>query len=304
MKTAEIHDLGYKRYDGPRRAASTRWQVIMRHQIAYAWKTWWRYKLPLVLALMTTTVFAALLYFLRSDNVKEFDRAGIALKMADFLLPLSIGGYTLCGFIFAMTVGAGTVSGDLKSGAFTFYFVRSTRPLDYVMGRFFGLVTLLAPIMLAGPLLLALLRLGLTDETDSLASSAMIVPKMLLVGVLGTIAYAAIPLAFSAIGSNRGLTIGMFALHYMVITSIFALVAMATTGAVASLDFPAALKQLAIHLFDIPLIPPKAAHGNGPQPADIPIVASVISLLVQSALALGFVMFKLNAQQRDVGGAS
>ena len=301
MKTAEIHDLGYKRYDGPRRAASTRWQVIMRHQIAYAWKTWWRYKLPLVLALLVTTVFAALLYFLRSDTVREFDRAGMAVKMADFLLPTAIAGYTLCGFVFAMTVGAGTVSSDLKSGAFTFYFVRSTRPIDYVLGRFLGLAALAAPLMLAGPLILALLRLGLTDDNDTLASSVMIVPKMLLVGVLGTIVYAAIPLAFSAIGNSRGLTIGMFALHYIVLTSIFVLVASATTPSLASLDFPAALRQLAIHLFDIPMPPQR---GDGPKIPEIPIVASIVSLVVQSVLALVFVTFKLTKQQRDVGGSS
>ena len=41
--TGQIHDLGYKRYVGERRARDTRWTVIMRHQVSTGWKTWWRY---------------------------------------------------------------------------------------------------------------------------------------------------------------------------------------------------------------------------------------------------------------------
>ena len=52
--TGTIHDLGYKRYVGARLAASTRWIVVMKNQIAYAWKTWWRYKSALGLAVIVT----------------------------------------------------------------------------------------------------------------------------------------------------------------------------------------------------------------------------------------------------------
>src|SRR5205807_9358722 len=88
--TPEIHDLGYQRYDGIRRPASTRWQVIMRHQIAFGWVTWWRYKLALVLAVITTCVCGALLYFLRSETITALAPGGAALKLADVLLPVSI----------------------------------------------------------------------------------------------------------------------------------------------------------------------------------------------------------------------
>ena len=55
MSAGQIHDLGYKRYVGSRRAVSTRWTVIMRHQIATAWAGWWRYKLWLVAAFLVTS---------------------------------------------------------------------------------------------------------------------------------------------------------------------------------------------------------------------------------------------------------
>ncbi|HEX2687325.1 MAG TPA: hypothetical protein VHN14_11945, partial [Kofleriaceae bacterium] len=62
MSAGQIHDLGYKRYVGSRRSVETRWTVIMRHQLATAWKTWWRYKVWLVAAVMATAIAAGFLY--------------------------------------------------------------------------------------------------------------------------------------------------------------------------------------------------------------------------------------------------
>ena len=48
-----IHDLGYQRYIGARRATGTRWRVVMNNQIGTSWKTWWRFKSSLGLAVIT-----------------------------------------------------------------------------------------------------------------------------------------------------------------------------------------------------------------------------------------------------------
>ena len=88
--TGQIHDLGYKRYVGSRRALGTRWRVIMRHQIATAWKGWWRYKLPLIAALLVTAILAGVLYFLSGNMfgpMRGF--AGELIKLSDGILPFS-----------------------------------------------------------------------------------------------------------------------------------------------------------------------------------------------------------------------
>jgi len=72
--------------------------------------------------------------------------------------------YCPIGFITSLFVCASTVAGDVQSGAFTFYFARSVRPRDYVIGKLAGLTILLSLIMLAGPFLLAAVRLALSDD--------------------------------------------------------------------------------------------------------------------------------------------
>ena len=91
-KTGTIYDIGYKRYVGTRRPPSTRWRVIMRHQIAMGWKKWWRYKLALFLAIVTMFVAGGIIYFLGSDILRGFGarRSGVIVTIADSVLPLSI----------------------------------------------------------------------------------------------------------------------------------------------------------------------------------------------------------------------
>ena len=73
-----IHDLGYKRYLGSRRPPSTRWRVIMRHQLAMGWRTWWRFKAPLSLAVITTFIAGGFIYFATNKIFKTMGSVGAA----------------------------------------------------------------------------------------------------------------------------------------------------------------------------------------------------------------------------------
>ena len=64
MSAGQIHDLGYQRYLGPRRAQGTRWVVIARQQLGAAWRGWWRYKLWLIASVIATAIAIAVLYLL------------------------------------------------------------------------------------------------------------------------------------------------------------------------------------------------------------------------------------------------
>src|SRR5439155_19906207 len=81
--TATIYDLGYKRYLGTRRSQATRWQVIARQQIAYAWAKWWRLKLYLGIAAIITAIFAAILVFAHSDSFGSLKHNGQFIKRVD-----------------------------------------------------------------------------------------------------------------------------------------------------------------------------------------------------------------------------
>ncbi len=293
--TGTIHDLGYKRYAGARRATGTRWLVIARNQIASGWKTWWRFKASLGLAVLTTFIAGGVMFILRDRAVLDF--AGqFAARMADATLPKSIEWYTRAGFLVSLTIGSRVIAGDVQSGAFTFYFARSVRPRDYVLGKLGGMLGLMALIMLAGPLVLALARLGLSEDSTQLVASLHLVPKAIAVGVLGTIVFAAVPLAFSSLFSNVRYAMAMWAAYYLVFGLMVSLLGRATGGWIGALDLATALEAVGMHLFDLHLFRGRAGH--------VPFDAALASLLVHAVAAIGIFSWQIRrAYGSGVGGA-
>jgi len=296
MSAGQIHDLGYKRYVGSRRSMGTRWRVIMRHQITSAWAGWWRFKLWLIAALLTTTSVSAVMYFMHDRRLKMLGGiGGQVVKIADGLVPLSAMFYCKVGFIVSLTISATVVAGDLQSGAFTFYFARSVRPVDYVIGKLAGLAVLLAVIMAAGPIVLAGVRLGLSENLDELIDLLPILAKQLAVGAVGTVIYAAIPLGFSALSTSRRNALAIWAAYYVMIGSMASGLAFVTWPALAAIDLPASLQAISLHLFD----------QQFPGRANVPISAALISVLGHTAAAIAAVVWRIRrAQQTGVGGAS
>ncbi|HEY0479030.1 MAG TPA: ABC transporter permease subunit [Kofleriaceae bacterium] len=295
--TGQIHDLGYKRYVGSRRSVGTRWRVIMRHQIATAWIGWWRFKLWLIAAALATAITGGILYFLRNNLLRMIGGVqGAVLTLADGLLPLSTLWYCKIGFLVSLTISATAVAGDVQSGAFTFYFARSVRPYDYVVGKLAGIGALLAMIMLAGPVVLAGVRLGLSDDLAQLITLLPVLYKELAIGLLGTLIYTAVPLGFSALVTNRRHALAVWAAYYLVIGLLAVGLGRLVSPAIAALDLPSSLHAISRHLFDTRLT------GRD---ADPPTSAALISILGHAAVAIGLVAWRVrNAQQTGVGGSS
>jgi len=297
MSAGQIHDLGYKRYVGSRRAVSTRWTVIMRHQIATAWKGWWRFKPWLIAGLIATAVSGGILYFLHGNLLRMIGGlSGQVIKFADGILPISMLWYAPIGFLASLTVSATVLAGDVQSGALTFYFARSVRPRDYVIGKLAGLGVLLSLIMLAGPLVLAGVRLGLSDDRHQLFELLPVAYKALAIGVLGTLIYAAVPLGFSALIANRRYAMALWAAYYLLLGSMAQGIGRLTSPTVAALDLASSLKSVSLSLFDV--------HRSG-RDLSIPTSAALISILGHVAIAIGLVVWRVrNAQQTGVGGSS
>jgi hypothetical protein len=297
MSAGQIHDLGYKRYVGSRRAVSTRWTVVMRHQIATAWTGWWRFKAWLIAAVLVTAVSSVLLYTLGDRLFRSIGGMGGALtRFVDGILPNSTVWYCKAGFIVSLAISATVVAGDLQSGAFTFYFARSMRPRDYVLGKLAGLGVIMALIMAAGPLVLAAVRVGLSDDLDQAIAMLPTLYKALAVGALGTLLYTAIPLGFSALIANRRHAMAVWAAYYLLVGWLALGLSLLTTPALAALDLASALHAVSLHLFGL------QAVGRGSDP---PTSAALISLLGHAAIAIGLVVWRVRAAQRTgVGGAS
>ncbi len=299
----QIHDLGYKRYVGTRRAQSTRWRVIMRQQIADAWKKWWRYKAALGGAVITLCIAGGMLFFLANDVIRSVGSLGngqggqLVLTFADGIVPLSIPFFCRMAFVLSLTLGASIIANDTQSGAFTFYYVRSVRPRDYVLGKLAGYGFLVATIVIIGPLLLACFRVGMSTGTDTVVDNLVILPKVLAISVLAALAYTAVPLAISALVPNRRYALAMWAAYYLIVGNIALAIGTVSKSPLASLDIQTALASVTNSLFDL-----KILRGH---PLFFDATAGVISLLAQSALAIGIIWYQVSRDQRHgVGGSS
>jgi len=255
--TGTIHDLGYKRYLGTRRPPSTRWQVIARHQIASGWKGWWRFKPALAIAVVTTIVAAVVIFFV--DKTLSGMPGGRTLAFSDYALPIAVNWCNKAAFILSLTVSASVIAGDMQSGAFTFYFARSTRPIDYLLGKLVGLGALVGILCFVFPVIVAGLRLGLSESVDQLLDRIWLLPKMAFVGLVATVAYTTIPLGFSALMPNRRYALGLWAAYYIVGGFMFIGMGIKGSSWIAALDINEAVSQLGNHLFDIQL-PGNRAH--------------------------------------------
>lgn len=296
-----IHDLGYARYVGTRRPPGTRWRVIARHQVAMAWKGWWRYKAPLALAVIATFVAGGLMYAL-SNRVLRTVGGHFAVTWLDGVLPLSIGWYDRAAFLVSLTIGGVAIAGDIDGGALPFYFARSTRPIDYLVGKLAGYGVVVATLAGAGPLILALLRLGLSDNTHQLLQHLGAVPEVLAVGALATLAYAAIPLGFSALIANRRYALAAWAAYYLIGGSIAVGLGMATSRYwIEAIDPATAVDAVAAHLFRVG----GASFQSFLPSAHVPLVAAIASIVLQSGAAIALALWRIaRVRAAGVGGGS
>jgi len=293
-----VYDLGYKRYAGARQSTSTRWLVIARNQIASAWKTWWRFKSALGIAVIVTFVAGGVMFMLQDRTASGIALpSGVVATLIDAALPRSLTWYTRAGFLFSLTVGSSVIARDMQSGAFTFYFARSVRPRDYVLGKLAGMLALTAALMLAGPLILAIARLALSDSTDQLIQLLPIVPKALALGLLGTLAFAAVPLGFSALIRNPRHATALWAAYYLIVGGMAFLLARLMKNGIGALDITMSLEAVTYDLFDIVQIRGRSKRIETP--------LALTSLLVHAAAAIALVAYRVRrAHLEGIGGSS
>jgi hypothetical protein len=297
MATGVIHDLGYKRYVGTRRPQSTRWRVITRNLLSFAWKRWWRYKAWLGIAFIVTVVLSAVMILSREALPEEVGRSGVVVRLVDGLVFGSSRFYSKIAFLLSLTVGIGVVAADMRSGAFTFYFSRPVRPVDYIVGKLVGLTLVQASVLLVPMLLLSFVRLGISKDTDELIRNLAFVPKAALIGGVASLTYASVSLGFSAAMANTKLNLALWAAYYLIITSIIGLIgATSDIQWLASVDIGLALSQLSAGLFGL------QPFG---QEVDPLVVTPLVSLLGYSVAGIAFAYYRVGeGAHAGIGGGS
>ena len=292
---ARLHDLGYKPYKGRRRPQSTRWRVIVRSVLSMSWRGWWRLKIWVGGAVATSIVIAVLMYTLRDKLFQGAVAAGLPITLTDGLLPLSFEIYPWAAFVVTMTTVAGSVSKDLHADAFEFYFSRPVRPIDYVAGKLGGAVLVTGMILFAGPVLLSLVRVGLSKDLDELTQSISVIPKMALTGALASLAFAAVPLAISALTRRARNAVAAWAAFYLLVGPIILAIAAGTRfPELGALNLFWAVSGFAYGLFDIDFLAFRATP---------PLWACAGSLIFYSFVSVALVLWRVrNAQRSGLGG--
>jgi hypothetical protein len=268
----------------------------MKNHIAHAWKTWWRFKSAIGLAVIVTVIAGGVMFLLNDKTVKGVVLPnGLAATLTDGALPRSIQWYSRVAFLVSLTIGARVVAGDMQSGAFTFYFARSVRPRDYVLGKLVGNFLLVGMIFIAGPFMLAIARLGLADSTDQLIDLLPVLAKALAIGALGTLAFACVPLGFSALVQNPRYAMALWASYYLIVGGMAWVVSRVTDSGVAALDIAASLDSVAFWLMDMELVWGRAKRIE-------PLVA-LASLLAHAGVAIAILVWQVRrAHLRGIGG--
>jgi hypothetical protein len=216
-QTGTIHDIGYQPYKGGRTPPGRRFLVIARNVITVAW----RQKGPkagLYGALMVAVTGVVMM--------ANLTRRGVPSPvMFDLVISQMVTGFQFCGFLLGLTVGCATIANDLKMGAFQFYFARPVRAVDYIRGKLLGLGLLLAVPLLAGPLVLALTRLTFAERLSDVPAMLPLVPRAILIGLVGTWGYMLPSAGIGALLERRVPAQALYVIYVWVIGSFAMLLA-------------------------------------------------------------------------------
>jgi hypothetical protein len=156
----------------------------------------------------------------------------------------------------------------------------------------------MAILTMVGPLLLAAMRLGLCHSSSELIHELVIVPKALLAGALATLAYTAVPLAFSALAGTKRTALALWAAYYVVGGLVAVLIGSLThTGWISAIDLHAAVDNVSERLFDVSLL--------GTRRESLSLVQGITSIVVQVTAAIAIVWTSVDrAQKSGVGGST
>lgn len=292
---ARIHDLGYRRYEGERRPQSARWRVLVRNVLSTSWRGWWNMKVWIIGAAITITVMGVLMYVMRNEFWEQLTRLDQKVPRADGMLPMSFQFLNKFAFILTMTVCAQIIANDLKTGAFEFYFSRPLRPIDYVLGKVVGAVVVIGLVLFVGPVLLSVFRLAIAKNTNQLSDLIWLVPKTVAAAGIATLAYAVIPLAFSAMSSNRRYAIAAWAVFHLIISNIAVGIAAGNDGAEAlgAVNLTDSVMTVIYRIYDM-----QRLEGYSP-----PLWSAVAMLSVYFVAGFAIVYWRVSKAQRSgMGG--
>jgi ABC-2 type transport system permease protein len=227
-----IHDLGYRRYDGPRFGRPRIVAALAWHSFRSAFGLGRGAKAKIVpaitgLAICLPAVVNA--YVMSQGNPRAVDYDTYIPVLRDFIM-----------IIFVAVQAPELVSRDLRSRVLPLYFSRPIKPTDYPLAKYLGFTAALL-VMLEVPLLL--LYGGSVANVHGgaavWAQTRALIPG-LLVGLMWAVALAAIGLFLASLSGRRGFATGTVAIGFLLTYTLAEILLQVESAAAGSASQPGA----------------------------------------------------------------
>ena len=250
-KAPAIHDLGYKRYDGPRTPHGQRYLTVMRITLRLSLR-WWLW-LTLVFAVAQVAIFGVVMYFLgRASQIPGAGASVDAIRPDFLVLKLLTEWYGVIplGFVVGLFAGGSAVADDARAGAFQFYFARPVSKRHYLLGKILAVCLLVAFVSLAPALLLCLVRAGLSQQPGEWAQAGLLALRGLTLGLIVALVLGIPVVALSSLSTSRGVVQGGWAAVFMLSWIVGGIVASVTASPwPALISIPANLQAVGAVIF-------------------------------------------------------
>ena len=267
---AEIRDLRYHPYEGPRTSGSRAWIIAaagLRQVTKSKWTKWLAatslaitagYGLAMYMAMKVKAVTHGAIspQNMPSDVLKQLLTAN--RYVADSVLVCT----TVLGFFAALIAAGPAIADDLKGGGLHFHFSRPVTTTDYVLGKILPTIIAVWIMALIPALSLGLLRIMLSPSGESVTKPLFVLGKGLLLSVLGAVTMAVPAVAMSALTKRRGVARLLWAALFLLGGAAGGMAVGITHDlrwAVVSISD--AVKAIGYGIFGLPW-PPNVRHGH------------------------------------------
>ena len=198
-----IHDQGYRRYIGRRRAHGRTWWVIARREMLASVKS--RRFLAILLVSWLPFVVRAIQLYLSANIEQASFLAATAQTFREFLDQQSI-------FVFLVTIAmAGAIADDRRANALQVYLSKPLTRVEYVAGKLASVLVFVMAVTFAPAIILLLLQVMFAGSVAFVRDNVYLLPAITLFSIVQALLASFAILALSALSKSRRFVSIMYA---------------------------------------------------------------------------------------------